>query len=37
MIGRVVPLESLRAEIEAAVFRPLSEESIAGRKPIDLW
>ena len=36
MIARVVPFESFRAEIEAAVLRPASEKrSRAGRKPID--
>src|ERR1700746_665091 len=36
MIARVVPFESFRAEIEAAVLRPASEKkSPAGRKPID--
>jgi IS5 family transposase len=37
MIARVVPFESFRAEIEAAVLRPVSEKkSAAGRKPIDV-
>src|SRR5579864_6345766 len=37
MIARVVPFESFRAEIEAAVLRPASEKkSSAGRKPIDV-
>ena len=36
MIARVVPFESFRAEIEAAVLRPVSEKSTAGRKPIDV-
>ena len=37
MIARVVPFESLRAEIEAAVLRPVNEKkSSAGRKPIDV-
>jgi hypothetical protein len=37
MIARVVPFESCRAEIEAAVLRPVSEKkSPAGRKPIDV-
>src|ERR1700726_4183179 len=36
MIARVVPFESFRAEIEAAVLTPVSEKkSPAGRKPID--
>src|SRR5450759_5201692 len=36
-IARVVPFESFRAEIEAAVLRPVSEKkSTAGRKPIDV-
>ena len=36
MIARVVPFESFRAEIEAAVLMPVSEKkSTAGRKPID--
>jgi hypothetical protein len=36
MIARVVPFESFRAEIEAAVLTPVSEKkSTAGRKPID--
>jgi transposase, IS5 family len=36
LIARVVPFESFRAEIEAAVLRPASEKkSPAGRKPID--
>ena len=35
MIARVVPFESFRAEIEAAVLTPVSEKkSTAGRKPI---
>jgi hypothetical protein len=35
MIARVVPFESFRAEIEAAVLTPVSEKkSSAGRKPI---
>ena len=34
MIARVVPFESFRAEIEAAVLTPVSErKSPAGRKP----
>src|SRR6516225_1203780 len=37
MITRVVPFESFCAEIEAAVFRPVTEKkSTAGRKPIDV-
>ncbi len=37
MISRVVPFESFRAEIEAAVLTPVSEKkSNAGRKPIDV-
>jgi IS5 family transposase len=37
MIARVVPFESFRAEIEAAVLTPASEKkSSAGRKPIDV-
>src|SRR5208337_4085458 len=37
MIARVVPFESFRAEIEAAVLTPASErKSTAGRKPIDV-
>src|SRR5215470_8128530 len=37
MIVRVVPFESFRAEIEAAVLTPVSEKkSTAGRKPIDV-
>jgi IS5 family transposase len=37
MIARVVPFESFRAEIEAAVLTPVSEKkSSAGRKPIDV-
>jgi IS5 family transposase len=37
MIARVVPFESLRAEIETAVLTPVSEKkSSAGRKPIDV-
>jgi hypothetical protein len=37
MIARVVPFESFRAEIEAAVLTPASEKkSPAGRKPIDV-
>ena len=37
MIARVVPFESFRAEIEAAVLTPVSEKkSTAGRKPIDV-
>ena len=37
MIARVVPFESFRAEIEAAVLTPVSEKkSTAGRKPIDI-
>src|SRR5436309_14924222 len=37
MIARVVPFESFRAEIEAAVLTPVSEKkSPAGRKPIDV-
>src|SRR5450432_4551576 len=37
MISRVVPFESFRAEIEAAVLTPVSEKkSSAGRKPIDV-
>ena len=37
MIARVVPFESFRAEIEAAVLTPVSEKkSNAGRKPIDV-
>jgi transposase, IS5 family len=36
MIDRVVPFESLRAEIEAAVLTPAEQKkSNAGRKPID--
>jgi transposase, IS5 family len=37
MIAGVVPFESFRAEIEAAVLTPVSEKkSAAGRKPIDV-
>jgi IS5 family transposase len=37
MIDGVVPFESFRAEIEAAVLRPAKEKkSTAGRKPIDV-
>ena len=37
MIARVVPFESFRAEIEAAVLTPVSDKkSSAGRKPIDV-
>jgi hypothetical protein len=37
MIARVVPFESFRSEIEAAVLTPVSErKSTAGRKPIDV-
>src|ERR1700751_1347613 len=37
MIARVVPFESFRAEIEAAVLTPVSEKkSSADRKPIDV-
>jgi IS5 family transposase len=37
MIARVVPFESFRAEIEAAVLTPVSEKkSTAGRKAIDV-
>ena len=37
MIAGVVPFESFRAEIEAAVLTPANEkESTAGRKPIDV-
>jgi transposase, IS5 family len=37
MIARVVPFESFRAEIEAAVLTPAGEKkSSAGRKPIDV-
>ena len=37
MIAGVVPFESFRAEIEAAVLTPVSEKkSTAGRKPIDV-
>src|SRR6202050_4430901 len=37
MIARVVPFESFRAEIEAAVLTPVSEKKrTAGRKPIDV-
>src|ERR1700676_2604516 len=37
MIARAVPVESFRAEIEAAVLTPVSEKrSSAGRKPIDV-
>lgn len=37
MIARVVPFESFRAEIEAAVLTPGNEKkSPAGRKPIDV-
>ena len=37
MIDRVVPFESFRSEIEAAVLTPVSEKkSSAGRKPIDV-
>ena len=37
MITRVVPFESFRAEIEAAVLTPANEKkSNAGRKPIDV-
>jgi hypothetical protein len=36
-IDRVVPFESFRAEIEAAVLTPVSDrKSTAGRKPIDV-
>src|SRR6266567_7879182 len=36
-IARVVPFESFRAEIEAAVLTPANEKkSNAGRKPIDV-
>ena len=36
-IARVVPFESFRAEIEAAVLTPANEKkSTAGRKPIDV-
>src|SRR5580692_2010023 len=36
MIARVVPFESFRVEIEAAVLTPVSEKkSNSGRKPID--
>jgi transposase, IS5 family len=36
MIARVVPFESFRAEIEAAVLTPVSEKKSTGRKPIDI-
>jgi IS5 family transposase len=37
MIDRVVPFESFRAEIEAAILTPAQEKkSTAGRKPIDV-
>jgi hypothetical protein len=37
MIARVAPFEGFRAEIEAAVLTPVSEnKSTAGRKPIDV-
>src|ERR1043165_7345992 len=37
MIDRVVPFESFRAEIEAAVLTPSKEKkSTAGHKPIDV-
>ena len=37
MIARVVPFDSFRAEIEAAVLTPVAEKkSNAGRKPIDV-
>jgi hypothetical protein len=37
MIARVVPFDSFRSEIEAAVLTPASEKkSTAGRKPIDV-
>jgi transposase, IS5 family len=37
MIARVVPFESFRGEIEAAVLTPVNEKkSTAGRKPIDV-
>jgi transposase, IS5 family len=37
MINRVVPFESFRAEIEAAILTPAAEKkSTAGRKPIDV-
>ena len=37
MIDRVVPFESFRAEIEAAVLTPAEDKkSAAGRKPIDV-
>ena len=37
VIDRVVPFESFRAEIEAAVLTPVSEKrSTADRKPIDV-
>ncbi len=37
MIDRVVPFESFRAEIEAAVLTPtVDKKSAAGRKPIDV-
>jgi hypothetical protein len=36
MIDRVVPFESFRAEIEAAVRTPVDEEKSNGRKPIDV-
>jgi IS5 family transposase len=37
MIARVVPFESFRAELEAAVLTPAKEKkSTAGRKPIDV-
>src|ERR1700686_1999972 len=37
MIARVVPFESFRAEIEAAVLTPVNEKkSSAGRQPIDV-
>ena len=37
MIAGVVPFESFRAEIEAAVLTPVSDKkSSAGRKPIDV-
>jgi hypothetical protein len=38
MIARVVPFESFRAEIEAAVLTPVNEKkSTAGRKPSTSW
>jgi hypothetical protein len=37
MIARVVPFESFRADIEAAVLTPVNEKkSSASRKPIDV-